>query len=365
VVVKISEIDCAVILAGGKGTRLKPLTTNKPKPLVKVALTPMIDFAIRQIVDTGVKKIVIAVKYLGEQIRDYVTDKYSSEDLEIIIPDMEPVGTADAVRLVSDIIEGDFIVSMADIVSNLPLQKMIDFFYSTDAYATISLKNIDFPTKKFGVILLDKEQNIEIFLEKPKPEEMLFTTIAFAYRPVSEFHLNLVNTGVYIFKNRVLEILENFKDINDFGQDLFPYLLQEKFKINGYVDEYYWMDCGNIRSYLWANWDILRGFVEGITPPGKNVNGIWKGENVDISPTAKIIPPVVFGNNITVEDNVTIGPYSVIDDDVNVRAKSIIDHSVIWKSSDIGSDSFVEKSVICDNVKIEKMRKVINYSAID
>jgi len=364
-VFKISKIDCAVILAGGKGSRLRPLTTHKPKPLVKVALTPMIDFAIRQIVDTGVKKIVIAVKYLGEQIRDYVTDTYSNEDLEIIIPDMEPVGTADAVRLVSDIIEGDFIVSMADIVSNLPLQKMIDFFYSTDSYATISLKNIDFPTKKFGVILLDKDQNIEIFLEKPKPEEMLFTTIAFAYRPVSEFHQNLVNTGVYIFKHKVLEILENFKDINDFGQELFPYLLQEKFKINGYVDDYYWMDCGNVRSYLWANWDILRGFVEDIVPPGKNFNGIWKGENVDISPTAKIIPPVVFGNNIKVEDNVTIGPFSVIDDKVNVRANSTIDHSVIWKSSEIGSDSFIEKSVICENVKIEKKRKVINYSAID
>ncbi|MHA1483289.1 MAG: sugar phosphate nucleotidyltransferase, partial [Candidatus Heimdallarchaeaceae archaeon] len=362
-VVNISKIDCAVILAGGKGTRLKPLTTNKPKPLVQVALTPMIDFAIHQIANAGVKKIVIAVKYLGAQIREYVTDKYSNEDLEIIIPDMEPVGTADAVRLVSDIIEGDFIVSMADIVSNLPLQKMIDFFYSTDSYATISLKNIDFPTKKFGVILLDKAQNIEIFLEKPKPEEMLFTTLAFAYRPVSEFHQNLVNTGVYIFKHRVLDILENFKDINDFGQDLFPYLLQEKFKINGYVDEYYWMDCGNIRSYLWANWDVLRGFVEGIVPPGKNIDGFWKGENVTISSTAKIIPPVVLGNNINVEDNVTIGPFSVIDDNVNVRANSIINHSVIWKSSEIGNDSFIEKSVICENVKIEKMRKVINYSA--
>ncbi len=363
--IKISNIDCAVILAGGKGTRLRPLTTYKPKPLVQIALIPMIDFAIRQITDTGLKKIVIAVKYLGEQIRDYVTETYSSEDFEIIIPDMDPVGTADAVRLVSDIIEGDFVVSMADIVSNLPLQKMIDFFSSTDSYATISLKNIDFPTKKFGVILLDKEQNIEIFLEKPKPEEMLFTTLAFAYRPVSEFHQNLVNTGVYIFKHRVLEILENFKDINDFGQELFPYLLQEKFKINGYVDDYYWMDCGNVRSYLWANWDILRGFVEGIVPPGKNINGVWKGENVDISQTAKIIPPVVFGNNIKVEDNVTIGPFSIIDDKVNVRANSTIDHSVIWKSSEIGSDSFIEKSVICENVKIEKKRKVINYSAID
>ncbi|MCK4896688.1 MAG: NDP-sugar synthase, partial [Candidatus Heimdallarchaeota archaeon] len=151
----------------------------------------------------------------------------------------------------------------------------------------------------------------------------------------------------------------------DFGGEVFPYLLENKYDLYGFVRDYYWMDCGNIRSYLWANWDILRGFVEGIAPPGKNVNGFWKGENVDISPTAKIIPPVVFGNNIKVEDNVTIGPYSVIDDNVNIGANSTIDHSVIWKSSEIGRDSFIEKSVICDDVKIEKMGKVINYSAID
>ena len=354
-----------MILAGGKGTRLRPLTTNKPKPLVQVALIPMIDFALKQIHDTGIKKIVIAVKYLGDQIRDYVSETYSSDDLEIIIPDMDPIGTADAVRQVTDLIQGDFIVSMADIVTNLPLQKMIDFFVTTDSYATISLKNIDFPTKKFGVILLDNDQNIEIFLEKPKPEEMLFTTLAFAYRPVAEFHQNLVNTGVYIFKHRVLEILDSFKDINDFGQDLFPYLLQEKFKINGYVDDYYWMDCGNVRSYLWANWDVLRGFVEGINPPGKNVNGIWRGENVTISPTAKVIPPVVFGNDVRIEDNVTIGPYSVIADGVVVKENSVIDHSVIWRNSEIGSDSFIEKSVICDEVKIENKGKVINYSVVD
>jgi NDP-sugar pyrophosphorylase family protein len=360
----MAKVDCAVILAGGKGIRLKPLTTNLPKPLVPVALTPMIDFAINQVKSAGISKIVFAVKYLGDQIRDYVSKNPRFKDLEIHVPEIDPVGTADAVRKLSNLIEGDFVVSMADIVTNMNLKKMIDFFYVTDAYATISLKNIDFPTKKFGVILLDEKQNIEIFLEKPRPEEMLFTTLAFAYRPVSEFHHNLVNTGVYIFKHRALEILDSFKDIDDFGQDLFPYLLQERFKLNGFVDEYYWMDCGNVKSYLWANFDILRGFMEGFKIPGKHKKGIWRGENCLISENAKLVAPVILGNNVVVENNVIIGPNSVIDNNVIIKNNTTIDHSVIWEDSVIGRDSFIQNSVICDKVNLVDESKVINYSAI-
>lgn len=360
----MAKIDCAVILAGGKGVRLQPLTTNRPKPLVPVALIPMIDFAINQIKDAGITKIIIAVKYLGDQIRRYIEESPKFKDLEIIIPDIDPIGTADAVRKVSEYIHGNFVVSMADIVSNISIKKMIEFFNSTQAFATISLKNIDFPTKKFGVILLDEKQNIEIFLEKPKPEEMLFTTIAFAHRPVAEFHQNLVNTGVYIFNHKVLEILDSFKDIDDFGQELFPYLLQEKFKLNGYVGDYYWLDCGQIRSYLWANYDILRGFIDGYYPPGNKREDSWFGENSQISESVKIIPPVVIGNNVIIEDNSVIGPYSIIHSDVVIKEKSTIDQSVIWENVTVGRNSFIKESVICDNVKLEDDKRVTNYSAI-
>jgi len=358
-------IDCAVILAGGKGTRLRPLTSNRPKPMVSVTLTPMLDFAIDQIRGAGIKKIILAVKYLGNQIRDYVRKSSKFDDLEIIIPDIDPIGTADAVRKVSNLIDGNFVVSMADIVCNLSVKKMVSFFNKTDSYASISLKNINFPTKKFGVILLDKNQNIDIFLEKPRPEEMLFTTLAFAYRAGSEFHQNLVNTGVYIFKNKVLEILDNFQDINDFGQELFPYLLQEKFKLNGYVADYYWIDCGNIRSYLWANWDILRGFMEGFNPPGNRTNGNWIGENVQISSNAQINSPVVIGDNVVIEEGATIGPFSVLHNDVIIQKNSRIDHSVIWEKSNVGSFTHVRKSVVCDNVKVDDNKEVLNFSAIN
>ena len=358
------KIDCAVILAGGKGKRLRPLTSNRPKPLVPVTLNPMLDFAIDQIRNAGINKIILAVKYLGEQIREYVEKSSKFDDLEIIIPEIDPIGTADAVRKVSNLIEGNFVVSMADIVCNLSVKEMISFFQKTEAYASISLKNINFPTKKFGVILLDKNQNIDIFLEKPRPEEMLFTTLAFAYRSGSEFHQNLVNTGVYIFKHKVLEILDNFQDINDFGQDLFPYLLQEKFKLNGYVSDYYWIDCGNIRSYLWANWDILRGFMEGFNPPGKRSNGNWIGENVQISNNAQIKSPVVIGNNVVIEEGAVIGPFSILHNDVTIQKNCRIDHSVIWEKSNIGSSAQIHKSVVCDNVKVDNNKEILNFSAI-
>ena len=360
----MSSVDCAVILAGGKGTRLLPLTSNTPKPLIPVALTPMIDFAIQQVLDAGIKKIIVAVKYLGDQIRDYLETSAKYKNIEFIIPDINPIGTADAVRLVSDIIDGDFVVTMADIVSNLSLTKMINFFKKTNAYATISLKNIDFPTKKFGVIMLDEHQNIDVFLEKPLPQDLLFTTLAFAYRPATEFHQNLVNTGIYVFQHKVLEILEKFSDIIDFGKDVFPYLLQERFKLNGYVADYYWLDCGNIKSYLWANYDILRGFVEGFAPPGINNNGIWIGKNAQISDKAILKQPVIIGNNIVVEEDVSIGPFSVIGNNVTIREKCVIDQSVIWDNSEIGKESQIIESVVCNNMLLDDRKIVKNFSAI-
>ncbi|MHA1397904.1 MAG: nucleotidyltransferase family protein, partial [Candidatus Heimdallarchaeaceae archaeon] len=135
----MNEIDCAVILAGGKGTRLRPLTSNRPKPLVPVTLTPMIDFAIKQIADAGITRIIFAVKYLGDQIREYLESSDKFSDLNISIPEIEPKGTADAVRQVSDLIDGNFVVSMADIVSDLSVSSMIDFFNTTSSYASISL----------------------------------------------------------------------------------------------------------------------------------------------------------------------------------------------------------------------------------
>ena len=360
----MSSVDCAIILAGGKGTRLLPLTSNTPKPLIPVALTPMIDFAIQQVLDAGIKKIIVAVNYLGDQLRNDLEPRDKYKDLDFIIPDINPIGTADAVRCVSDYIDGDFVVTMADIVSNLSLKKLINFFKKTSAYATISLKNINFPTKKFGVIMLDENQNIDVFLEKPLPQDLLFTTLAFAYRPATEFHQNLVNTGIYVFQHKILEILDKFNDINDFGKDVFPYLLQERFKLNGYVADYYWLDCGNIKSYLWANYDILRGFVEGFTPPGINNNGIWLGKNTQISDKAILKQPVLIGDNVVVEENVSIKPFSVIGHNVIIREKCVIDQSVIWDNSEIGKESQIIESVVCNDMFLDDRKIVKNFSAI-
>ncbi len=361
----ISKVDCAIVLAGGKGTRLYPLTNNLPKPMVPITLTPMIDFAMKQLQDAGITKIIVAVKYLGDKIRTYLETSPKFQDLDISIPNINPLGTADAVRQVADMIDGDYIVSMADIICDLSINKLEKFFYNTQAYTTISLKNIDFPTKKFGVILLDNNQNIDIFLEKPRPEEMLFTTMAFAYRPVSEFHHNLVNTGIYCLNHKSLEILDSLNDINDFGMDFFPYLLQEKFKLNGFVDDYYWIDCGNIRSYLWANYDIMRGFVDNFEPPGKNTKGIYQGNDCTISSEATIHSPVVLGNNVKIDENAIIGPYTVLHDNVDIGPHSKIVQSVIWENSVVEESVSIEKSVVCNDVKIEKNRTIINYSAIE
>jgi len=131
-----------------------------------------------------------------------------------------------------------------------------------------------------------------------------------------------------------------------------------------FVDEYYWIDAGNVRSYLWANYDVLRGFVDSFSPPGKQKNGNWIGENVSIDETAEIISPVVIGDNVEISKNSSIGPFSVLHNDVKIKENVRVERSVIWENSILNSNSLVQNSVICDNVEIEEDRKIIKYSAI-
>ncbi|MHA1852438.1 MAG: sugar phosphate nucleotidyltransferase, partial [Candidatus Heimdallarchaeaceae archaeon] len=337
---------------------------HKPKPLVPVAKTPMIDFALVQLQKAGIKKVIVAVKYLGEQIRAYLKDNEKFSDLEIIIPDINPIGTADAVRQSADHIDGDFVVSMADVVSDINIGKMVEFFKKTDAYATISLKNIDFPTKKFGVIMLDAEQNIEIFLEKPRASDLLFTSLAFAYRPVKAFHHNLVNTGFYVFKHKVLDILEKYSDIIDFGKHVFPYLLHERFKLNGFVGDYYWMDCGNVQSYLWANWDVLRGFIPSFKPPGQFKDNSWFGNNVSLGAGVKIISPVLIGENVQIGDNCIIGPNTIMHDGCIIENNCSISNSVLWDEVFVGHHSTLDTAVMCEKSALTAYSELSSYTAV-
>lgn len=343
-----------VILAGGIGSRLRPLTQYIPKPLVQVANKPMLDYAIDHLKYAGIKEIIVVVKHLGEKIRVHMEEEWFSNeerlgDLHIEVPHVNSLDTADALRKVDDLIETDYVlVSMGDIVTNLPLKDFLQYHVKKGGIASISMKEIEEP-KQYGVVILDPDGKIQVFLEKPTSQELYLSSFIQQSEQVSAG--NLINTGIYAFKSDIIDLLRNDNSLMDFGKNVFPYLLENRFSIYGFVEKYYWMDVGQAKPYLWANWDLLRGYGWPVTPRGTDHGGLWYDEKPDVSEGLKIDPPCALGK-VQFGKNVHIKQLTTLDDNVTIGDGSKVERSTIWKNVTIGKDCDIKESIVCNDVEL-------------
>ncbi|MBY9006851.1 MAG: NDP-sugar synthase [Candidatus Lokiarchaeota archaeon] len=343
----------AIILAGGKGTRLMPLTSECPKPLIKVTNVPMVDYAIAHLIYANIKHIILALKYQGDKIKNYIEktwtpDKLGDVEIECLIQDSK--GTADAIRLLSNKIDTkNIVISMADIVTNLPMRKFMDFHKEKGGIATISMKSVESHTSQYGVILIDNNRKIYLFLEKPAPMELYVSSMA--QKNDLYLHTNIINTGVYCFDNRILNQLHNV-DYLDFGGEVFPYLLENEFDLYGYIKDYYWMDCGNNKTYLWANWDLLRRYSWPITPNGKEYDGIYVMGIINSGDGVLIEKPACFGEQVQLNNNIKIKELTSIGNYVKIGEDTSVEKSVIWDNVNIGAGCQINESIICNNCTI-------------
>ena len=225
----------AIILAGGKGNRLMPLTSEIPKPLVKVTNKPMVDYSIAHLIYADIKHITLALAYMGKKLKKHITETWTQDklgDVELECEVQDSKGTADAVRLMTNKIDSkNVVISMADIVTALPMKQFMDFHNKKGGVASISMKTVDSHTSQYGVVLLDKEHKIYLFLEKPMPMELYLSSMA--QRTDLYLHTNIINTGIYCFKKEITNILHE-TNVMDFGIELFPYLLENEYCLYGY-----------------------------------------------------------------------------------------------------------------------------------
>ncbi|MHA1339824.1 MAG: sugar phosphate nucleotidyltransferase [Promethearchaeota archaeon] len=347
----------AVILAGGLGTRLMPLTTYICKPMVSVTNKPMIDYAIDHLRYAGIKHIIVCVKKFGDLLKRTLLERWQpvmDEDPEfrLEIPFNESHGTADAVRQIWDLIDTDnFIISMADIITNLPMKKFASYHLEKKADATISMKQIDEFATKYGNTVIDKNGRIKLFLEKPSAQELFLSTLTGSQNGDL---LPIINTGIYCFNRECAKHAIMETNFMDFGKEIFPYLLENNFKLFGFVENYYWMDVGNPKTYLWANWDILREYGWPILPKGKDElnQKIWWFKKPITPPSTVIKAPCSLGRNIYFGENVLINSLTVIGSNVKIGNGTIISQSVIWDNVEIGENCNISNSIIADNCKI-------------
>ncbi|RLE85963.1 MAG: NDP-sugar synthase [Thermoprotei archaeon] len=345
-------VRTAVILAGGKGTRLRPLTLSLPKPLVPVGNLPLLHHILKLLENDGFEKVIVIVNYMGDKIREYISKIGHSLELEIRIPNINSLDTADGVRKCGSLIDEDFIVIMGDILTNIDLSSFIKFHEKRGGIASIALVETDNPLG-YGVVVLSDDSKISLFLEKPHSVELYLMRFMYSkHRLPRAFYANLVNTGIYAFKREILDILDDNPELMDWGRHVFPYLVENNYTINGWIAQGYWKDIGVLKQYLEANIDLLNSEVRPLKPLGHKENGIWLDDGVVIEKGAKIIPPIAVGKDVLIEKGAVVGPYAILGNKCYVGKGAKIANSVAWDCVGIGKDALVKGAILASNVKL-------------
>jgi mannose-1-phosphate guanylyltransferase/phosphomannomutase len=306
----------AVIMAGGEGTRLRPLTSNQPKPMLPLANRPMMEHIVRLLKEHGFDEIVVTLAFLPQAIRTYFGDGSEFGVRMVYATEETPLGTAGSVRNARQELTERFLVISGDVLTDIDISELVRFHDEKKALATIGLKAMENPLE-FGIVITREDGSIERFLEKPTWGQVFSDTI---------------NTGIYVLEPEIFDAIPEGESV-DFSSDVFPQLLAQGASLYGYVAEGYWEDVGNLDAYAQAHRDVLDGKVTVDVPGFRLSEGVWLGEGAEIDPDANIDGPAVIGDYCRVEAGANLHEYCVLGSNVIVRG-----------------DTFIERSVIHDNV---------------
>ncbi len=337
----------AVIIAGGLGTRLRPLTDKTPKPIVPVANRPFVVHQIENLVRHGISEVVLSLHYLPHEIKKILGDgkqwgikiRYSVEE--------HPLGTAGAVKNAERFFdEGPIIVFNGDILTDINISKILNFHREKRATVTLALTEVEDPTP-FGLILTEKDGRVKKFLEKPGREMITARTI---------------NAGIYVVDPKIFEEVAVGQEYS-FERQLFPSLLEKGVPIYGYLSEAYWIDIGNPEKYKEAHQAILRGEVS-VRILGTKIDGrFWLGKESRPDPSVRFVGPSIIGEKVKIGRGTEIGDCVVVGDCVSIGEKCLMDRAIVWKGTRIGNHVHLSDCIIGGNCVIED-ESIIGHGAV-
>ena len=327
----------AVIMAGGFGTRLRPLSCNIPKPMVPMANRPMLYHIIELLKRHKISDLTMMLYYQPEVISGYFGDgSKMGVKMRYLRPEGD-LGTAGSVKFSQKYLSGTFLVISGDVLTDFDITGALEFHKKKKALATMVLARSTNPLQ-YGVVITDAHNRIERFLEKPSWGEVFSDTI---------------NTGIYVLEPEVFDFIPPDKPF-DFSKELFPLLLREGKGLYGYVAEGYWKDVGNLDEYRLAHYDILEKKI-AIEMDGKKIKHGGKdviiGNGTTLEEGVEIDGQVIIGENCSIEKGVRLSQ-SVIGSGVRIRARAQVVGSVLWDNVDIGREARLKETVIGESTRI-------------
>jgi mannose-1-phosphate guanylyltransferase / phosphomannomutase len=339
----------AMVMAAGAGTRLRPLTSSVPKPMVPIANRPVLEYTVENLRRHGITEIMFNLHSHPQMIQDYFKDgskwgvsiEYSHEP--------QLLGTAGGVKKVESFLKGGtFLVMSGDGLTDVNLSDMLSFHIQRDSMATMGLKPVD-TRFDYGVTITRSNGRITRFIEKPK---------------WSDVFSNQVNTGVYVFEPEVLSLIPRNR-VYDFGHDVWPQLLAKKKPIFGYPISQYWCDVGNLGEYRRAQHDALEGIV-GIQLPGQQIRpGVWVDQGAVLERDVQLEGPCLIGRDCHIGKGATIGAYTVMGRGCRIGAGAVLHNSILWDHVRVGPEVKLENCIFGHNARVTENISVFEGAVIN
>lgn len=318
----------AVIMAGGEGTRLRPLTCDCPKPMARLCGKPALAYILELLAHNGVCHATVTLRYLPEHIRSaYPDGQYAGVTLRFVVEE-EPLGTAGGVRNALERFDEDILVISGDALCDFDLRAAVRFHHEKKAAATLLLSHVADP-REYGLVVTASDGRVRGFLEKPGWSQSV---------------TDAVNTGIYILSAQALAHIPQGGAF-DFGKDLFPTLLRADMPLYGFGADGYWCDIGDIGAYMHSQFDLLDGKVD-VCLPGQVENGIYVKGSLPAG-RYTLHAPVYVGENVTIGEDAVVGPYTVLDDGCTLGARAKVRQSVLLPDAYVGSWCELRGALVC------------------
>jgi mannose-1-phosphate guanylyltransferase/phosphomannomutase len=335
-------------MAGGEGTRLRPMTANQPKPLLPVANRPIMEHVLRLLKRHGFAETVVTVQFLASLVRNYFGD---GEDVGMSLQyatEETPLGTAGSVKNAEDALrDTPFLVISGDALTDIDLSALVQAHKENGALVTVALTRVPNPLE-FGIVIAGDDGRIQRFLEKPTWGQVFSDT---------------VNTGIYVMEPEVLAKVPAGESV-DWSGDIFPQLLEAGAPVFGWVADGYWEDVGTHESYLKAQADVLSGRVDTEIDGFEVSPGIWVAEGAEVDPEALLSGPLCIGDYAKVEAGAQLREFTVVGNNVVIKEGAFLHRAVVHNNVYIGQGVTLRGCVIGKNTDVMSAARIEESAVI-
>jgi mannose-1-phosphate guanylyltransferase len=321
----------AVILVGGEGTRLRPLTSTVPKPVVPLVDRPFIAYMLEWLRDHGVDDVIMSCGFLATSVRNVLGDGSAYRMRLRFVEEPEPRGTGGALKYAQELLDERFLMLNGDVLTDFDLSAQLEQHAATGATATLALVGVADPSA-YGLVRLEDNRAVREFVEKPRPDEI---------------DTNLISAGAYVLERSVLDLIPAERPVS-IEREVWPRLVGAG--LYGFPADAYWLDIGTPERYLQGTFDILEGNVR--TRVGELLGASFVAIDDDARVRGRVIPPAVVGRACTIDDGAHVGSLVVLGEGVSVGRGSTIERSVVLQGGAIGDGCRLRDCIVAAGARI-------------